>query len=119
MGTPSTSLATLRPDLDGSFMEFDLECKRFDYAVVMGFMDYVEDPGALIEKVMAAVKTKACFSFPAREGLLALQRRIRYKWKCPLYMYGEKELERLFAASSCAEFKIERIARDYFVTVSP
>ena len=31
MGTPDTSLATLRPDLDGSFMEFDLETNQMGF----------------------------------------------------------------------------------------
>jgi len=59
--------------------------EKFDYAIVMGFMDYIADPSALIGKVLRVCRGKAFFSFPADGGPLAWQRRLRYRNRCPLY----------------------------------
>ncbi len=88
----------------------------YDYAIVMGFMDYIEDPGRCIEKVLSITKRKAFFSFPASSGLLAMQRRIRYRKRCDLFMYGRKDIDLLFSSVPCRRFEIEKISRDYFVT---
>jgi SAM-dependent methyltransferase len=90
--------------------------ETFDYAVVMGFMDYVREPGAVIAKVLQATREKAFFSFPAAGGLLAWQRRLRYRQRCELFLYSEKDLEKLFADTG-ARWECRRLARDYFVTV--
>ena len=60
----------------GDFLEVTGD-EKFDYAVVMGFMDYIEDPKALMQKVLRVCRGKAFFSFPADGGLLAWQRRLR------------------------------------------
>lgn len=90
---------------------------RFDYAVVMGVMDYIEKPHDLIAKVMELTSRVAVFSFPAADDLLAWQRRLRYRFRCPLFMYREPELRALFEDVGTKDVTIERLARDYFVTV--
>lgn len=97
------------------FLAYPLN-ETFDYAVVMGFMDYVREPGPVIAKVLQATREKAFFSFPAAGGLLAWQRRLRYRQRCDLFLYTEKDLAQLFAATG-ARGEIKRLARDYFVTV--
>ena len=97
------------------FLTYPLQ-ETFDYAVVMGFMDYVREPGPVIAKVLNATREKAFFSFPAAGGLLAWQRRLRYQRRCDLFLYSEKALVQLFAATG-ARGEIKRLARDYFVTV--
>lgn len=92
--------------------------QKFDYAILMGFMDYVADPGKVVEKVMALTKTKAFFSFPAAGGILAWQRAIRYRRRCNLYMYSLGSLKNLFAGFGSFAAEIERIHRDYFVTAT-
>ncbi len=89
----------------------------FDYAVVMGFMDYIEDPRALIEKVLRVCRGKAFFSFPSDGGVLAWQRRLRYRSRCPLYLYTEPQVRKLFAGLG-SSVTIEPIDRDYFVTLT-
>ncbi|HEV8549226.1 MAG TPA: class I SAM-dependent methyltransferase [Polyangiaceae bacterium] len=91
--------------------------EKFDYAIVMGFMDYIADPAALIAKVLNVTRGKAFFSFPADGGVLAWQRRLRYRSRCALYMYSEPQLRALIAGSGAKSSKIETIARDYFVTL--
>jgi ubiquinone/menaquinone biosynthesis C-methylase UbiE len=97
--------------------DFDLYTfnEKFDYAVVMGFMDYVADPSKTIKKVLSITNKKAMFSFPKSGGFLAWQRQQRYKVRCPLYLYSREQLEKLFAGT-CKEVRIEDMGRDYFVT---
>ncbi len=44
--------------------------EKFDYAIAQGFMDYVAGPEEMIDKILAATKSKAFFSFPKEGGLL-------------------------------------------------
>ncbi len=91
--------------------------KKFDYAMAMGFMDYIEDPTRVMDKILATTKSKAFFSFPVEGGILAWQRKQRYKNRCPLFLYSRKQLMALIAAQKCRRFEIQKIARDFFVTV--
>jgi 2-polyprenyl-3-methyl-5-hydroxy-6-metoxy-1,4-benzoquinol methylase len=100
----------------GNFMTFETE-RMYDYSIVMGFMDYVEDPKALIDKVISITVSKAFFSFPSDSGLLAWQRKIRYKKRCDLFMYNASSLYELFSPVQCKNVLIEKISRDYFTTV--
>lgn len=99
------------------FLTFSSE-EAFDFVVVMGFMDYIEEAQPVVDKAIALAKRRAMFSFPARAGILAWQRRIRYRRKTPLYMYAPDTLENLLQKHSACDPKIETIARDYFVTVT-
>ena len=92
--------------------------ETYDYAVVMGFMDYIEDPATLIKKVLSVTGRKAFFSFPVDGGILAWQRKQRYKSRCELYMYERPQLEKLFAGITKKPVTIEQIGRDFFVTVN-
>jgi cyclopropane fatty-acyl-phospholipid synthase-like methyltransferase len=90
--------------------------ERFDYTIAVGFMDYIKEPEALVDKVMSLTSRKAFFSFPVAGGFLAWQRKQRYKSRCDLYLYTEKELDDLFSRANCRDYTIEKIGRDYFVT---
>jgi ubiquinone/menaquinone biosynthesis C-methylase UbiE len=100
----------------GDFLSYPPDGK-FDYAVVMGFMDYVEQPEAILDKVLAITKEKAFFSFPAEGGILAWQRKWRYRNRCKLFLYTADDLTRLFAGRKCNKYEIQKISRDFFVTV--
>lgn len=88
----------------------------FDYAVVMGFMDYMADPRSIAAKILKITGEKAFFSFPAEGGILAWQRKLRYKARCDLYMYSEAQVRACFAGLPVTKLTVEPIARDYFVT---
>ncbi|HLK62886.1 MAG TPA: methyltransferase domain-containing protein [Bryobacteraceae bacterium] len=103
--------------LAGDFTQYRPEAP-FDYVVVMGFMDYVSEPAALIDRVNSLTRRKAFFSFPAAGGILAWQRQVRYRRRCPLYLYHREDLEKLFANVKDVRVEIEPIARDYFVTMT-
>jgi len=103
--------------LTGDFNEYTPE-EPPDYIVLMGFMDYVAQPQALIDRVVGMARSKAFFSFPVAGGFLAWQRQLRYRSRCPLYLYTLADVQRLFAGTKGATVDIEPIARDFFVTVT-
>lgn len=100
----------------GDFLTHPLPDK-FDYAIVMGFMDYVKEPETVINRVLEVSSRRAFFSFPADGGVLAWQRKLRYKSRCDLYMYSEDRIRTLFSRTH-ASFSIDRIDRDFFVTLN-
>jgi ubiquinone/menaquinone biosynthesis C-methylase UbiE len=91
--------------------------EKFDYAVVMGFMDYMPDPAKVITRVLNVTARRALFSFPLDGGFLAWQRKIRYKSRCELFMYTIPQVERLLQDLTDHRVTVERIDRDCFVTV--
>jgi 2-polyprenyl-3-methyl-5-hydroxy-6-metoxy-1,4-benzoquinol methylase len=91
--------------------------EKFDYSILMGFMDYIEDPVRLINRVISLTKDKILFSFPKDEGILAAQRKLRYRKRCPLFLYKEKDLINLFSRFEPLDYRIEKIKRDFFVTL--
>jgi 2-polyprenyl-3-methyl-5-hydroxy-6-metoxy-1,4-benzoquinol methylase len=101
----------------GDFLEVTGD-EQFDYAIVMGFMDYIEDPLTLMKKVLKVCRGKAFFSFPAAGGLLAWQRQLRYRSRCALYLYTEPQIRALVASLPVKASNVETISRDFFVTLT-
>jgi 2-polyprenyl-3-methyl-5-hydroxy-6-metoxy-1,4-benzoquinol methylase len=91
---------------------------KFDYSILMGFMDYIPNPIRVIERVVSLTRSKAFFSFPEGGTLLAWQRKIRYRNRCKLFLYSYKQLADLFRVVRPYDVKIEKISRDFFVTVN-
>ncbi|HYC14598.1 MAG TPA: methyltransferase domain-containing protein [Stellaceae bacterium] len=100
----------------GDFLTHPIS-STFDYAVVMGFMDYIADPARVVARVLQLTRRRAFFSFPVAGGVLAWQRKLRYRSRCDLFLYRKPQLEVLFEPFAPGRFKIEPIDRDYFVTV--
>jgi 2-polyprenyl-3-methyl-5-hydroxy-6-metoxy-1,4-benzoquinol methylase len=90
--------------------------ERFDYVVVMGFMDYVGQPEPIVQKAVGLAKSRAFFSFPLDGGVLAWQRKLRYKSRCNLFMFMENQVQRIFSATTVARIDVSKIDRDLFVT---
>lgn len=91
--------------------------ESFDFAVLMGVMDYIEEPSPFLKKVFSIINEKAVFSFPRDGGLLAWQRKMRYRNRCPLFMYKEKDIQRYFEDAGLPNPKFDYLGRDIFVTV--
>ncbi len=93
--------------------------KKFDAACVMGFFDYVEDPVKVLKKLLNDVQKEIYISIPDNRGILALQRRVRYKLRnCPLFLYSKKYLEQCLKDAGCFEIsEITDMDRGYFVTI--
>ena len=90
--------------------------KTFDATIIVGVMDYIEDPVTFINSVFAVCNKVSIFSFPSDKGFLAWQRKIRYKSRCYLRLYSQKELEVMFKESG-QNFVINQLGRDYLVVV--
>lgn len=90
--------------------------RKFDYTILMGFMDYIADPGAVIAKALSLTARRSFYSFPLDGGFLAWQRKLRYKSRCDLYMYTEEQVRQLFAGQPPARLIVENLGRDLFVT---
>lgn len=99
----------------GDFLSYPIS-QPFDYAVVMGFMDYVSEPRRVIDRVIEITRGRAFFSFPKAGGPLAWQRQLRYRSRCDLFLYREDQIHCLFSSTGAA-YTIEPIGRDFFVTL--
>ncbi len=91
----------------------------FDVIIVMGVMDYIPEPIPFIKHLQTLAKNKIVFSFPEEGGVLAWQRRLRYRWfsNCELNMYYREDLENLMQSLDVKDYRIEKIERDFFVTL--
>ena len=93
--------------------------KKFDAACLMGLLDYIEDPVKLLKKLNTEVSKIICLSFPKSKGLLAWQRKIRYRLRnCPLYLYTKTEIETfMFKSGMAGKYSIKDLGRDYYVKI--
>jgi 2-polyprenyl-3-methyl-5-hydroxy-6-metoxy-1,4-benzoquinol methylase len=101
----------------GDILEASID-RKYDYTIVMGFMDYVEEPRTVIDRILEVTSGKAFISFPVAGGVLAWQRKLRYRQRCPLYLYSEARLRDLFRPYREVRVEIEPAARDFFVTIT-
>jgi hypothetical protein len=92
--------------------------RKFDYSIMMGFVEYFEHPELVIRKAVDITNRKVMISFPAEGGILAFQRKLRYRNRCYLRFYHQRDIEVLMQQLNLSSFTIERIGRDYFVTIS-
>lgn len=100
------------------YMSFTPE-QNYDAAVFMGFFDYIEDPVAVLTKAVKETNREIYASFPIDGGLLAAQRKVRYKMrKCPLYMYSKKDLENIVEKIGMKDHaEILTLDRDFFLWI--
>jgi SAM-dependent methyltransferase len=103
--------------VEADFLAYPLE-RAYDYSVAMGFMDYVADPERVVSKALSVTRSRAFFSFPKDGGVLAWQRKLRYRNRCELYMYSRDRIEKLLGRLAPGRYTIESADRDFFVTVS-
>jgi 2-polyprenyl-3-methyl-5-hydroxy-6-metoxy-1,4-benzoquinol methylase len=99
-----------------NFLEFKPD-RKFDYSIMMGFIEYFEHADMIIKKALEITKRKILLSFPVAGGFLAFQRKLRYKRRCYLHLYSQDEIKELMKGLNISTFTIERIKRDFFVTI--
>lgn len=95
--------------------------EKFNYAIVMGVMDYIADPLNFLTVLAQQVTDRAVLSFPSKHWFRTPLRKFRYWLKrCPVYFYEPKQIEDLSKAAGFSNTKIEKIpgaGMDYFVTL--
>ena len=111
----SAAGVTNRCTFEAGYLESYNPVDKFDFCIVMGVMDYVQDAQSFLQRVLAMTRGKAFFSFPEAKGLLAAVRRFRYKTRTPLYLYDQKDIVSLLDNIMPGKYSIEKLARDYFV----
>jgi len=99
------------------FFELE-EGPLYDYVILMGFMDYMPDARAVVDNALSLTRNACFFSFPVAGGILALQRRLRYKNRCPLFLYSYEDIQKLFSQRQGFHYRIRKIERDFWVHVS-
>jgi 2-polyprenyl-3-methyl-5-hydroxy-6-metoxy-1,4-benzoquinol methylase len=92
--------------------------RKFDYSIMMGFVEYFEHPELVIRKAADITNREVMISFPAEGGILAFQRKLRYRNRCYLRLYHRRDIEELMQQLKLDSYTIEKIGRDYFVTIS-
>lgn len=98
----------------------DFETNRsFDAIVAIGFFDYQENPKEALSKMISVSEKLVIASFPRSNGLLAFQRRIRYRIrKCPLWMYSQSQIENMMLEINPElEYEILNLGRDFLLNV--
>ncbi len=100
------------------YMTHELEDKS-DAACVMGVFDYVAEPVPMLKKLLADTRREIYISIPNNHGLLALQRKVRYRLKnCPLYLYSRDYLDACLQEAGCREqTEIIEDPRGYFLII--
>lgn len=80
--------------------------QRFQFAIVMGVMDYVADPTLFLTELRRLVTGRAVLSFPGRHWLREPLRRYRYRVlrRCAVYGYDEEEIQ-----NACRNAGFERV----------
>ncbi|HET7435893.1 MAG TPA: class I SAM-dependent methyltransferase [Thermoanaerobaculia bacterium] len=69
---------------------------RPDVAIVMGVMDYIDEPQSFLKALAQKVGTGAVLSFPSRHWFRTPLRQVRYKLRhCPVYFYDEARIRDL------------------------
>lgn len=103
---------------NGDLLTYPIEPKSFDYAIAIGFFDYMQDPEAALKALARAAKRRVFISLPKRWHVLTPQRWVRYTlFKCFVRFYSRPEVERLAASVNPKKVTILDIGREYNLVV--
>ena len=105
----------------GNFPEYNIE-EKFEFAIVMGVMDYVEAPKEFLESLYQLILDKAVISFPSYHWFRSPIRKFRYDLRdCPIWLYSNDKIVELMKTVNIENYSIDKIpgsGMDYFVTIS-
>lgn len=103
--------------ISGDFL--DVAVKIHDYTIVMGVMDYVDEPIRFLKKLKEKTGTAVLISFPSSHWFRTPIRKVRYKLRsCPVYFYDENKIRSLAHLSGFKQIVVTKIpgaGLDYFV----
>lgn len=98
----------------GDLLTYPLPEKGFDYAIAIGFFDYMKDPAAALAALVRAARRRVFVSLPKRWHVLTPQRWVRYTlFRCFVRFYSRAEVERLAASVAPRRTIILDIGREY------
>src|SRR5262245_54903982 len=104
---------------NGDLLTYPIPEKSFDYAIAIGFFDYMQDPEAALRALVRATRQRVFLSVPKRWHVLTPQRYVRYWYlrRCYIRFYSHADCERLTAAVKPKAVRIQDIGREFNVTV--
>jgi ubiquinone/menaquinone biosynthesis C-methylase UbiE len=95
----------------------------FDFAIIMGVLDYVADPVPFFKSLRGILTGTAAVSFPSQHWFRTPVRKIRYRLRsCPVYFYDERMIRQIGAEAGFGRVDIIKIpgaGMDYHVCLSP
>ena len=93
----------------------DKNTQIFDYAILMGFFDYIEEPAKIYECLKKDTKISLA-SFPKKYHFLTPQRYIKYNLRrCPIFFYTKKQIDFLMNKVEVKSYQIIDNDREFFV----
>ena len=98
----------------GDLLTHPIPEKSFDYAIAIGFFDYMKDPEAALAALARATRRRVFVSLPKRWHVLTPQRWVRYTFfRCFVRFYSRADVERLAASVKPRRITIFDIGREY------
>ncbi len=95
----------------------------FDFAIIMGVLDYVADPVSFFKGLRGILTGRAAVSFPSKHWLRTPIRKVRYRLRnCPLYFYDEPMIRTIGQQAGFGIVDIVKIpgaGMDYHVCLAP
>ena len=100
------------------FMQMNID-EAFDHVFAMGVFDYIADPVPFVKKMVQCAKRKVMVSLPISGGIIQWLRKLKFEKikKCPVFFYSEEDVKQIAQQASAKHFTIEKIAKDYFLTI--
>lgn len=108
--------------IEGYFPQTTVE-GPFDFAIIMGVLDYVADPVEFFRGLRSILTGKAAVSFPSKHWFRTPIRKFRYRLRdCPVYFYDEGQIRSIGRDAGFGTvdvMKIEGAGMDYHVCLAP
>lgn len=100
------------------FLDF-VSDKKFDAVMALGVFDYIKEPQEFLKKMATLALKCVIVSFPARDDVLSLQRKIRYELlkNVHLYFYTKPSIEKIIRDCGIVHYDLKRINRDYILKI--
>ena len=100
------------------FMEMNIE-ETYDHVFAMGVLDYIRQPVPFVKKMVEVAKKSVMISFPSRGGVIQWARKQLFRRikKCPVYFYRDADVHDIARQAGARRFTVEKLARDYFLTI--
>ena len=95
----------------------------FDFAIVIGVLDYVAEPVALLKALRGILTGRAAVSFPSKHWFRTPIRKFRCRLRnCPVYFYDERMIRSIGREAGFGTVDVLKICgapMDYHVCLAP
>ncbi len=84
--------------------------EKFDVAMAMGVLDYIEDPASFLKRLGQFANHSVLVSFPSKHFIRTPIRKVRYAIKkCPLWFYDRLQIESLGDAAGFERHEVTKL----------